>query len=217
MNLHRQQGATLIFALIMLMLLALLGVTGVNKVLLEEKMASASTDRNINFQAAEAGLSVAQAQVMNSLPTPAYVDADGQCPSEAINNCQNGICPTPDPDCPARWRPDSGFTGWTTASVNLGGRAITPEFYVEYLGSGFPCDPGHTDACLTVPKGLDCQCGRYQIVSRSRAEDRAGITLALQLSTGMGGSSASASAGVPADEHGQGHEQKHEGHDREDI
>lgn len=55
----RQQGAVLIIAMIFLIILTLLAVTGMNTTSLEEKMAANSQETNRAFQAAETGLAEA--------------------------------------------------------------------------------------------------------------------------------------------------------------
>jgi type IV pilus assembly protein PilX len=52
----RQRGVTLIVALIFLVILALLGVTAARNSVMEERMAGNTRDRDLAFQAAEAGL-----------------------------------------------------------------------------------------------------------------------------------------------------------------
>lgn len=169
MSRKKEQGVALIVALVLLLVITLLGVSGVQNVALEEKMAAATFDRNLAFQAAEAALrvgeAVAEAQSKTVPPNsgfPSYTDADNTCPTSpsAINNCVNGLCPTPDKDCPERWKA-LNFTGWANASVSLGGLAGTPQYFVEYLGSNFPC----TDGGSSDPK----DCKRYRITARSNS------------------------------------------------
>ncbi|MEE9338933.1 MAG: PilX N-terminal domain-containing pilus assembly protein [Methylococcaceae bacterium] len=52
----KQSGVVLVVSLIVLLLLTLIGVSGMQTTALEEKMASNSRDQNIAFQAAEAAL-----------------------------------------------------------------------------------------------------------------------------------------------------------------
>jgi len=54
--LRKQRGVTLIVALIFLVILALLGVTAARNSVMEERMAGNTRDRDLAFQAAEAGL-----------------------------------------------------------------------------------------------------------------------------------------------------------------
>ncbi|MFA7387768.1 MAG: PilX N-terminal domain-containing pilus assembly protein [Thiohalobacteraceae bacterium] len=51
-----QRGATLIIALIFLLLMTLIGVTSMQSTTLQERMAGNTRDRNLALQAAEAGL-----------------------------------------------------------------------------------------------------------------------------------------------------------------
>ena len=81
MNRHKQHGVALAIALILLVIMTLLGLSGVRTVGLEEKMASNTYDRSLAFQAAEAALrageDAAQAQsLVNNAGFPVYVDAD---------------------------------------------------------------------------------------------------------------------------------------------
>ena len=156
-----QRGAALFVSLIFLILITLLGVAGVQTVSLEEKMAGNSYDRNLAFQAAEAGLREAEKYVEDNKPISTYVDADNTCPNNAINNCNNnGICPLPDKDCTSRWEQAANFTGWVSANTNLGSLAGTaPQYFVEYLGSNFNC----TDGGGSDPKN----CKRYRVTACS--------------------------------------------------
>jgi type IV pilus assembly protein PilX len=162
----RTRGFALIIALIMLLILTILGVLAVRVVALEEKMAGNVYDRDLALQAAEAALrvgeAVAETQSKSSTPNsgfPSYTDADDACPSGAINNCVGGLCSKPDKDCPERWQ-RSDFTGWVDASVALGSLAgNAPQYYVEHLGSDFPCNDGGA----SDPKN----CNRYRITARS--------------------------------------------------
>ena len=153
----KQKGAALIVSLVLLTLVALLGVAGVQTIGLEEKMAGHSFDRNLAFQAAEAALREAEQYVETDKPTASYTDADDTCPSSAINNCANGLCPPPDKDCTPRWQ-YSNFNGWKDATGSLPALAGT-QYFIEYLGNTFPCiDGGASD-----PKN----CKRYRITARS--------------------------------------------------
>jgi type IV pilus assembly protein PilX len=59
----RQQGVVLVISLIMLLLMTIIGTTGMQATSLEEKMAGNMRDRNLAFQAAEAALKEGEAQV----------------------------------------------------------------------------------------------------------------------------------------------------------
>mgnify|MGYP003385910985 FL=1 len=53
---YSQQGVALVVSLVMLLVMSLLAVSSMNTTVLEEKMAGNYKDRNMAFQAAEAGL-----------------------------------------------------------------------------------------------------------------------------------------------------------------
>jgi type IV pilus assembly protein PilX len=64
--LNRQTGVVLVISLIMLLLLALIGVTGMQVTSLEEKMAGNAQDQNVAFQAAESTLKEAEIFILAS-------------------------------------------------------------------------------------------------------------------------------------------------------
>jgi type IV pilus assembly protein PilX len=58
---HHQQGAALAVSLFMLLILTLIGVSGMRGTILQERMASNTRDRSISFQAAESAVRDAEA------------------------------------------------------------------------------------------------------------------------------------------------------------
>ncbi|MCF6202975.1 MAG: PilX N-terminal domain-containing pilus assembly protein [Methylococcaceae bacterium] len=78
-----QSGVVLVVSLIMLLLLTLIGVSGMQTTALEEKMASNSRDQNIAFQAAEAALRAGELFIENAVSsdktdfTTSPTNADG--------------------------------------------------------------------------------------------------------------------------------------------
>lgn len=80
--LQHQQGAVLVIALVLLFVLTLLGVSGTNLTLLQERMAGSAQTTYQAFQAAEAGLRDGEKDIAeNILPSSVfYVD------------CTNGYC-----------------------------------------------------------------------------------------------------------------------------
>ena len=147
---EKQRGAALAVALILLVVMTLLGLSSVRSVAQQGKMASHAVDRSLYYQFAEAALreGEAQAQIQaiannNSFPTDQYV-SNGACTAAALNRCVNGLCATPDPDCPPRWE-DPGFNGWfqyngVAAVQSQAGNALVgtaasgmPAYFVEIL------------------------------------------------------------------------------------
>jgi type IV pilus assembly protein PilX len=72
MKLTTQKGATLVIALLMLLVLTVLGLASMQMTRLEERMAGNSRDVNLAFQGAEAGLRDAEEglRVLTARPTP---------------------------------------------------------------------------------------------------------------------------------------------------
>jgi len=64
--LNQQSGGVLIVSLILLLVMTLLGVTAMQSNILEEKMAGNYRDQNLAFQAAEAALRDAEADIISS-------------------------------------------------------------------------------------------------------------------------------------------------------
>lgn len=60
-----ERGAVLLVSLIMLLLLTIIGVAAMRDTNLQERMAGNMRDRNLAFQAAEAGLRFAEQQIAN--------------------------------------------------------------------------------------------------------------------------------------------------------
>lgn len=158
---RRQQGAVLIVVLILLLVMTLLGLASLRGTLMEERMSGSLYDRNLSFQAAEAALREAEAEIAKSPTFP----TGGACNS-------NGLCDTPDATKTDRWR-DSAFTNWKKTSVNLGTLTATPEYIIEYMGKA-PVWPGCDQV---VPMSEFCIRSRFRITARSAAADRARVML----------------------------------------
>lgn len=71
-----QRGLALIIALIFLLLMAMIGVTGMQTTTMQERMAGNARDRNLAFQAAEAALRVAEDELFSSTIPPTHTDED---------------------------------------------------------------------------------------------------------------------------------------------
>jgi len=129
-------------AMMFLLVLAMLGVAAMNSTLLQEKMAGNSRDTNIAFQAAEAALRDAEADVSTNI-TPGTIFSA---------SCTTGLC-TPPSTWPSPTSQDiSKVVDWSDASVRrvygsatgvaaLPDVAAQPLYVIEKL-SGLPVGPG---------------------------------------------------------------------------
>ncbi len=78
-----QRGAALVISLIMLLVMTLIGITGMQTTVLEEKMAGNFKDKNVALQAAESALRDAED---NSTGISGHTGMSG--------SCTNGLCYT---------------------------------------------------------------------------------------------------------------------------
>ena len=166
---HPEHGVVLLVALVMLLLVTVLGLASVRMLTMEERMAANSFDRNLAFQAAETALREGEALADFQSLAANGPNAGFQNPAMVCNNlnngaCANGLCSPPNTNCSAaRWE-DPAFAGWRNAIGAVSPLATgTPQFFVEHLGSGFPCDPQSPTQNLT--------CERYRITARSHNPD----------------------------------------------
>ncbi|SDX36966.1 pilus assembly PilX family protein [Marinobacter mobilis] len=147
---HLQRGSVLIVSLIFLLLLTLVGISGMNMTSLEEKMTGNFRDHDLAFQAAEAALIEGEQYVEENfdirfaLTNPACTGANCYTAS-----CTNGLCfygtfensSTPVPDCNAgttkEWEDNAIWTNATkhrvVASGNqLEGTVENARFIIEF-------------------------------------------------------------------------------------
>lgn len=147
---HLQKGAALVISLILLVILTLIGLAGIRGITQQERMANHSLDRSLAFQATEASLREIELLVEAKKPTPA-----AGC--SVVDNLMS--CAAPANDAAPRWLDDT-FASWTNATVvGSGALKVTPQYFVEYLGPNFECQPG-------IGTGSE-SCKRYRITARS--------------------------------------------------
>lgn len=163
---YRSRGASLLVVLILLLVMTVLGLAILRSTVLEERMSANMLDRSLAFQAAETALR--EGEALAALPDTRDNVPD---PGEA---CAGGLCPTPDATATDRWL-DAGFGGWRDATTGIGGLAITPQFFVEYMGDA-PTWPG-CDLVDEASMSPLCMRPRYRITARSQAADRAAVVL----------------------------------------
>lgn len=166
---RHQRGATLIVAMILLMIMSLLGAASLRGTLMQERMSSNTYDRDLAFQTAEAGLRMGEWQAENwvkNKTTPPW-------PSCATPNTR-GLYKTDPQLCPIPlWKkPEPGSAGsfWHDASgdggeikFNNSGLSLAPYYIVELIAEGAPCQMDKPDT------GKHCR--RFRITARSRTSD----------------------------------------------
>jgi type IV pilus assembly protein PilX len=162
-----ETGVALIISLVLLLVMTILGLAAVRSISSEERMVAKTYDRTVAFQAAESTLRGAETLIELSQAEPV---AGSGCAYKTAGADQVMVCSPPNPTDKPRWL-DTAFTSWTPAVVlGTGNFAITPDYFIEYLGNNFTC--GFNP--VTDPNN----CKRYRITVRSKPGDgRAAVTL----------------------------------------
>lgn len=172
-----QRGVALIVALILLLLITILGISGLRSAQLEERMSGNTYDRALAFQAVESALRVAEARIPVARATPNAIPndllaakyADDTCDA---SSCVNGICARPDVQCPSRWL-NKDFNGWINApTVTSGGLSITPQYFIEVVSRNTPCESN------IIVQDLAGTCTTFRVTARTPTQgDRAQVML----------------------------------------
>ena len=135
----RQNGAALVTGLIFLVILTLLGVTAMQTSIMEERMAGNARDRNIAFQAAEAALRNAEADIFGAFAA--------RLPG--TTTCTGGVCCAASPGltCAEPSTPvyqiagiwddggNSVIYGANAVATAIAGVARQPRYLVEPFGN----------------------------------------------------------------------------------
>ena len=122
---RRQQGVALFIALVVLLIITILGISGLQTTTLEERMAASARDRDIAFQAAEAALAQAEIFVQG-------IGVTGLAPFDL--NTAGLYRPQTDPAVDDWWE----VVDWQndpslpTVGVAINGVAAQPRYIVEY-------------------------------------------------------------------------------------
>ncbi|MCO6440677.1 MAG: pilus assembly protein PilZ [Nitrococcus mobilis] len=127
-----QRGSVLIVSLLFLLVLTLIGITSMQGVSLEEKMAGNARGGTLAFQAAEAALRDGESWVMG---------IDLHDPPTPVDTCSTAPCalweagePEPYPETKAMaWWQSTGREYGVTGTQELTALASDPRFLVEYL------------------------------------------------------------------------------------
>lgn len=166
----KPRGAALIIALILLLLVTIIGISGLRTGQLEERLSANTYDRGLAFQAAEAALRFAENQIPNLRATPNAIPADlatGLYTDNTCNAspCNNGVCARPDAQCTERWL-DSGFNGWVNApTVTSGSQSITPQYFIEVASRSTPCESN------IIVQDLSGTCTTFRVTARNPVQD----------------------------------------------
>lgn len=172
-SVSRQRGATLLIALVLLVVMTLLGLSSIRSTSMQERMGANLYDRSLAFQAVESALREAEATItINTAVTNTnglYCPPNGVPPSCAVPGpsatqttpAEGATSATGAPETVfvERWK--DGTTQWTAASTwwnsvdssmkaRLGGTNRRPEYIIEYMGEsedGTGCGRRNETSC----------------------------------------------------------------------
>jgi len=162
MRCARQSGATLTTSLLMLLVLTVLGLTGMQMSRMEERMAGNTRDINMAFQGAEAALRNGEALLRKQSTRPL--------------DCPNSPCDSPIPVWtagvlgevvnrpPSWWQAGAGNAipfADAQGQQSMNGQSADPTFFIEHLG--FVRTDGGVEMGLDAPSGRDF----YQVTAQS--------------------------------------------------
>ena len=122
----RQLGATLLVAMIFLVILTLLGLSAMRVTTLEERMSGNARDHDLAFQAAESGLLSAEQYLYNS-------DGSVKSIGSFVPACTLGLCAQGSkPD----WKTYdwAGGSSHVVATSTIFGLASQPRYFIESVG-----------------------------------------------------------------------------------
>lgn len=175
-----EQGAALVVALVLLLVITILGLSSMRGTSLQERMSANLRDRGLAFQAAEAALREAEASLGALAPSdfPPPLEAARLADDVCDNNpCVDGLCSRPDPKCPDRWLSDAA---WRNVSAELGAGlgtlVIPPQYFIEHIPADIPSWPG---CDREVPMSPNCimPTNFFRITARSAAAGRSTVIL----------------------------------------
>lgn len=158
---QRQQGVALVMSMVFLLILTIIGVTGMTTSALQEKMAGNTQDKNMAFQAAESALAVAENFLL--------VTAPAALPNFSLNT--DGYYDATPPASPLRWE----IVDWTDCATavqclpaaTIAGVNLQPRYLIELMAQ---VSTGQTPGeSLTVGRGtppLPPSQNMYRITAR---------------------------------------------------
>jgi type IV pilus assembly protein PilX len=163
----------LMISLVMLLLMTLIGSTGMQSTVLEEKMAGNMRSSSLAFQASEAALRAAELILGGTLPTfPAAPNSPGNGANGLYNNTVTGdsIYETIDWNSPDPTKP------YATSTVSLGGIYATPKYIIEELATT-TTGGGGSDGLESETSGDPSVFTWYRVTVRSVGVDANAVVI----------------------------------------
>ena len=152
----RQQGATLIMTLLVLLVVSLLAISSAERATLQDRMVGSQRDADIAFEMAEEALSEAETLLETGQVTPADFSSQGEAP---------------DPYEHATWEPGGGSREATQTHnrwVKEYSDATIPRFIIERIGRIGDGGEGNVMVGGRQQLAAGGQMEGYRIIVRSR-------------------------------------------------
>jgi len=141
-TIRSQQGVVLIVGLVMVLLISIIALAAIKGSGLQEAMLGNARDRNVAFQAAEAGLSLAESIIdQDRVSTPPACPTSGVCVLDLDRSPANSVIYFDD----AKWTAQ----GVTTSTMSLSTKS-QPIYIIEELQPYRPDDGSALDGISSV-------------------------------------------------------------------
>lgn len=175
---HQQSGIVLIVSFIILLLLTIIGVSGMKVTGLEEKMAGNDRDQNVAFQSAEAALRAGEARVLelwnkgNGSINKTFCANVAGLYHEANLCSADATANTPKPFDTTVWTDDTKSVAITSISNTSGNKlvAAAPRYFITYAAKIAPLTGDNnnppTYLFIVTARGVGGQNGS-QVILRS--------------------------------------------------
>jgi len=146
----KQQGVVLVIGLIMLLLMTLIGVTGMQTATLQEKMTGNFKDRNLAFQSSEAGLRDAEQYLRSTSIIPAFNGSNGlyQPGASGVDVWLDSVID---------WTDSSAFVQYSSTLSHV---STQPKYIIEEL-------PPVPDPDSSLEGGVTLTSRFYRVTSRA--------------------------------------------------
>ena len=200
---RQQNGIALVVVLIMVLLVTGLGIAAVRTLILQERMASNSLDRNLALQSAERALRIAEAIALAQKRTPVTpnpgfpADPAGVLNGNYVGTCAaatdtdpspcaagaTGMCSQPTSTCAPRWLDPAFDASWATVTSTVAANPADPTLNADStLANGLKQQYlieflGNNYPCSSKVDALQ-NCFLYRITVRTnQSSDRAVVQL----------------------------------------
>lgn len=120
---HSQKGIVLVVTLVIMLIVTLLGISSVQTTDMQIRMSRNARDGRVAFQAAEAGLRVAESFLSTESSLNAYqANSNGKYVGMAAGEV-------------VRWQEDATWQGSNSLVVAYGDSAESPRYIIEFIGT----------------------------------------------------------------------------------